>query len=347
MLQQTRVATVIPYYERFLQRWPTVQDLAQASTDEVSAAWSGLGYYRRAKALHEAAGVIAREHGGRLPDRAETLRKLPGFGLYTSGAVASIAFDEPVAAVDGNVERVLARLVGLETDPKRKPAAQTIQRMAQQLSKGPDPGCLNQALIELGALVCKRPPTCQACPVRSECRAHRDGKTDRIPRPRTKKAPKTIELFAYLLEWEDALLLQRRPEGAPFAGLWSPVLFDSNDGSEFDSISIEAQDLQDCGSLTHLLTHRRLKTRVFRGALCQPPSGEALRLFAWDQLSALALPTFSTKVLRLAYDGLRPTFALPGRQSKQLELLGQAAKPDLTASGPDFKGLVRGADKGP
>ena len=170
MLQQTRVETVIPYYERFLERFPDVYALASADTDDVFGQWAGLGYYSRARNLQAAAQQVVDGFAGRLPDEAEALRTLPGIGRYTAGAVASIAFDRPEPLVDGNVARVLARLLGIREDIKQSAVVQRLWEEATALVQGPRPGDFNQSLMELGATVCTpRSPQCEACPLRRRC----------------------------------------------------------------------------------------------------------------------------------------------------------------------------------
>src|SRR6266853_4739327 len=177
MLQQTRVAAVLEHYRIFLERFPNVQALAAASEDAVLAAWSGLGYYRRARMLHRAAQQIAKQHGGRFPQNSETLLALPGIGRYTAAAIASIAFAEPIAVVDGNVERVLQRFVGINlTTPQ-------IWQHAQALLADSRPGDFNQAMMELGATVCvPREPRCPMCPVRRWCVTQQSGRSEISPR---------------------------------------------------------------------------------------------------------------------------------------------------------------------
>ena len=167
MLQQTRVETVIPYYERFLARFPSVQALAEAAPDEVSKLWSGLGYYSRARNLHAAARKVVDGYGGELPSDVAALQELPGIGRYTAGAVASIAFDRAAPIVDGNVARVLARLLDLRDDVSAPATQQRLWAEAEALARGPKPGDLNQSLMELGALICTpRAPKCLLCPLR-------------------------------------------------------------------------------------------------------------------------------------------------------------------------------------
>ncbi|MGH7289297.1 MAG: A/G-specific adenine glycosylase, partial [Myxococcota bacterium] len=182
MLQQTRVETVIPYYERFLERFPSVQALADAEPDELMKSWAGLGYYSRARNLKAAAHKVVEEHGGRVPDDLEALRELPGVGRYTAGALASIAFDRPAPIVDGNVARVLARLLDLDFDVKSPAGQRRLWDEAAALADGPSPGDLNQALMELGALVCTpRAPRCPLCPLREDCRGLAAGRAEALP----------------------------------------------------------------------------------------------------------------------------------------------------------------------
>ena len=217
MLQQTRVETAIPYYERFLARFPTVEALAGAEEDSVLAAWSGLGYYRRARALRAAAQVIVERHGGRFPDEVEQLLELPGVGPYTAGAIASIAFGRPEPLVDGNVTRVLSRVFGVEgarTGPR-------IWSLAKELVTEEDPGSWNQALMELGALVClPRAPLCDRCPIADRCVARKEGRVEELPAPRAR--PSTISIDVVVLAASNAgrWLLERRPAKGRMAGMW-------------------------------------------------------------------------------------------------------------------------------
>ena len=184
MLQQTRVETAIPYYERFLERFPDVRALATAELDDVLAVWAGLGYYSRARNLRAAAQKVVGEFDGELPGDVGSLRSLPGIGRYTAGAVASIAFDRPEPVVDGNVTRVLSRLRGIRDDVKKPATIRRLWQEAADLARGPHPGDLNQALMELGATVCTpRAPRCPACPIARHCEAHRDGDAEALPYP--------------------------------------------------------------------------------------------------------------------------------------------------------------------
>jgi A/G-specific adenine glycosylase len=219
MLQQTRVETVLPYYERFLARFPAVADLAAAAIDEVLALWSGLGYYRRARQLHAAARRIV-ELGG-LPRTAAGWRELPGVGAYTAAAVASIAFGEAVPVMDGNVERVVSRLLAAPEDPHGSAARRRLLATAGELLDPARPGDGNQALMELGATLCTpRRPRCLLCPLRGACRAAAEGDPERYPTARPRRERERLRLVAAVVG-EGSVLLVRRPEGSSLlAGTW-------------------------------------------------------------------------------------------------------------------------------
>ncbi len=221
MLQQTRVDTVVPYFERWMRRWPSIGDLAAAGEEEVLAAWAGLGYYARARRLHAAARVVVEDHGGQLPANAAALRALPGLGPYATGAVASIAFDVPLPAVDGNVARVVARLEGEAVDV-REPAVRRLihDRIEPLVPREGGAGAFNVALMELGATICTpRAPDCPACPVAGWCAANRQGRTAEIPVTGPRARPQAQRVAAFLVERDGKVLLRRRPPGL-LGGLW-------------------------------------------------------------------------------------------------------------------------------
>ena len=211
MLQQTRVGAVLEHYAEFLRRFPDLNSLAAAGAHDVLAAWSGLGYYRRARALHRAARIIVRDHGGNLPGNADALQSLPGIGRYTASAIASIAFHEPCAVVDGNVERVLRRLLGWRKQPLSR-----IWNAAQQLLSRRSPGNFNQAMMELGALVCLPvSPHCEACPLRRLC-------ATRGPLQRPARPPRQTAEITYGLAARDdrVYLLRRGRRESLMPGMW-------------------------------------------------------------------------------------------------------------------------------
>jgi len=221
MLQQTRVEVVIPYYERFLERFPTVETLAMAPLDAVLKMWAGLGYYSRARNLHAAAHAIMDRHAGRFPTDPEAIRALPGIGRYTAGAIASIAFDAPAPIVDGNVARVFARWFHVDDDMQSPATVKRLWAWAQEWAAGSSPGDANQALMELGALVCTKPiPACERCPVRTLCAASRADCAASLPRPKRRQEPSRVALDVLIAEHGSRLLLVRRASGRLLRDWW-------------------------------------------------------------------------------------------------------------------------------
>lgn len=220
MLQQTRVETVRPYYTRFMARFPTLAALAEAPLEDVLAAWSGLGYYRRARTLQAAARTIVAEHAGVFPRELESLLALPGIGPYTAGAVSSIAFEAREPLVDGNVARVFCRLFALAGEPTTLDAELWSRARALMPREG-SCGDWNQALMELGALVCTpRDPRCGECPLRSGCRALSEGRVGELPWPKARPAMIAVELEVMVVVERGRWLLERRPSTGRMAGLW-------------------------------------------------------------------------------------------------------------------------------
>ena len=221
MLQQTQVDTVIPYYHRFLKRFPTFGALARAPLDAVLKHWEGLGYYSRARNLHALAKIVQKNHRGRLPEQPEALRALPGIGPYTAGALLSIAFNKNAAVLDGNVERVLARYFGLTQDLRTTKERKKLWALAESLVPPGEAGDYNQAVMELGATICTpRNPDCDACPVRIQCAARKRNLTELIP---FKKAAKTVphyQIGAGVIWKGDKLLISQRPLNGLLGGLW-------------------------------------------------------------------------------------------------------------------------------
>src|SRR5262245_24351391 len=275
MLQQTQVATAQPYYERFVQRFPTVRPLARAPVGRVLAAWSGLGYYRRARHLHEAAGIVVREHAGRVPSEPRAFGALPGVGRYTVGAVLSIGFGAPLPVLDGNVARVLARLSARPWSVKRALDARALWALAGQLLDRGSPGDWNQALMELGATVCTpRAPRCGECPVRLHCRARSLNRAEDFPPPAPRRAGVRVRRAVALVERGGRVLLVRRA-GALLDGLWEPPGVELR-GDEPASRAL-ARELAELGvrgalhatvaRIRHTITHRSIEAQVWR---CEP-----------------------------------------------------------------------------
>ncbi len=313
MLQQTRVETVIPYYERFLRRFPDVTALADAALDDVLGEWAGLGYYRRARNLHRAARVVADEHGGALPDSEEGLRALPGVGRYTAGAVASIAFDRPAPIVDGNVARVLARLHGIREDVRGAAVTKRLWEEAEALARGERPGDLNQALMELGATVCTpRAPRCLACPLSAHCDAHARGDAAELPVKSRTAGPRPMEAVAVLLERRGRALAVRRPPEGLLGGLWDlpgdELAAGERPGPGLrrairERVGLAPDRTRRLGSVEHVFTHRRLRLHVFRAEA--PPGRVRRRVFdahRWlpvERLAELPQSAVMKKALRL------------------------------------------------
>jgi A/G-specific adenine glycosylase len=221
MLQQTQVPTVIPYFERFVRAFPSIRALARATDEEVMSHWSGLGYYSRAKRLHQAAKILSQTER-ELPRSQQELKELPGIGAYISAAIASIAFSEVTAAMDGNVERTISRWLAVRGDPRRAAAKRRIRTAAQALLDGAEPGLSNQALMDIGAVICRpQKPRCGACPLRADCRARILGLQDRLPARRPRGPARQVRAIAALVRRDGATLLCRRAESANWMpGLW-------------------------------------------------------------------------------------------------------------------------------
>ena len=264
MLQQTQVAKVIPYYQAFMARFPTVADLAAAETDEVLALWSGLGYYSRARNLHRAARQIMGAHQGRFPESFDAVVALPGVGRSTAGAILSLALDQPWPILDGNVKRVLARYFAIEGWPGAAPVQRRLWALAGALTPRRRPGAYNQAMMDLGATLCTRhAPDCPRCPVRRSCRARRLGLVESLPTPRPAKArPRRRVQWLILRDARGRVLLEKRPPSGVWGGLWSfPELEPERDGARWlaEALALRCRPQGELPRRHHDFTHFRLE----------------------------------------------------------------------------------------
>lgn len=313
MLQQTRVEAVVPYFERFTARFPTVADLAAAPVEDVLAAWSGLGYYRRARSLHAAARAVVERHDGHFPSARADLLELPGIGPYTAGAIASIAFDAAEPLVDGNVARVLARLFLLDMPQESSAFRGDSWRIAGELLAGlggRSPGDWNQALMELGALVCTpRAPRCLVCPVRAHCRASSEGRVDELPVPKKRPATIEVELHVALVRDGARVLVTERPSTGRMAGLWElPTIEPAGEARlatgawPRDTRGSSRLAIQDeLGAVAHSITRHKIRARVFAGRWIEGATAEPLRFVTPDELAGLGPTGLTAKVLRASF----------------------------------------------
>ena len=299
MLQQTTVQAVAGYFRTFVSRWPTVNSLAAASLDDVLTAWAGLGYYARARNLHKAAQIVAQEHAGRFPDTYESLRALPGIGVYTAGAIAAIAYDLPHAAMDANAERVVARLFAVR-EPMPKAKAR-LRASGQSLVPQRRAGDFAQAMMDLGATICMpKRPACLNCPLRDDCRARKQRIQETLP-VKAAKAQRPVKRGAAFVvrDLDGAILLVKRPPTGLLASMMQPPL-----GPWTNDFPTRAQALKQApftaawkkriGIVRHGFTHFELEVEVYEATLARRPNVEG----RWVcDLSSAALPTVMRKII--------------------------------------------------
>ncbi|MEL7608982.1 MAG: A/G-specific adenine glycosylase [Bacillota bacterium] len=282
MLQQTRVDAVLPYFERFMERFPDCAALAEAPEEELNRVWQGLGYYSRARNLKRAAQIVLERFSGRLPDDADELMKLPGIGEYTAGAIASIAYQRPCPAVDGNVSRVIMRLAGLTGNAADARAG--VKRIAMDMLPKERAGDFNQALMELGALVClpNGAPRCESCPWERFCEAHLLGREQDFPEPR-KREPRKVEERTVIVVCDGArVLIKKRERSGLLAGLWEYVnvsgWFDADEAGELlEEMGLTVSRIAALKPSKHIFTHREWHMRGFSAYVPPaPPPGDYL-----------------------------------------------------------------------
>ena len=321
MLQQTRVEVVLPYFEEFLKRFPTVAALAGADVEEVLGVWSGLGYYRRARLLHRAAQRVAAT-GGQLPRSAKRLRELPGIGAYTAAAIGSIAFGLVEPAIDGNVERVVSRYLCIDGDPKRGEARRQIEAAARDLIDEGRPGDSNQALIELGASLCRpRNPLCSTCPLCAGCLAHHRGEVEAFPATQPRPALTRVQRQVAVVRDRGRVLLFRRPETSELlAGMWELPWIESLDQGKTEARLADRYGGhwfvdESLGRVRHSITHRTFDVEVLatrlevRGVVAE---GKEAGWFTARDLQSLPVSSLVKKALAVA--AARDSTALAGRE---------------------------------
>jgi A/G-specific adenine glycosylase len=310
MLQQTTVAAVASYYREFLRRWPTVKKLAAVPLDDVLTVWAGLGYYARARNLHKAAKIVAEEFGGRFPDTAEELRKLPGIGAYTSGAIAAIAFDRQEVAIDANAERVLARLYAIE-EPIAEVKAK-LQTLGRALVPEKRAGDFAQALMDLGATICTpKRPACLNCPWMKDCGARKRAIQDLLPVKGAERERPLKRGAAFVArDATGAVLLVKRPEKGLLGGMMQPPLGPWTE--DFPSAKeallqapFRAEWKRRAGIVRHGFTHFELEIEVYTAHIDKRPNTEGRWI---EDMSAAALPTIMRKIVVHALDDGGPLF---------------------------------------
>lgn len=290
MLQQTRMEVVLPYFQRFLDRFPSVAALASATDDDVTAAWSGLGYYRRARMLRAGAVAVMEQFRGEVPSTVEHLLAIPGIGRYTAGAIASIAFNVRAPIVDGNVARVVARLFGNDDDAWAH--AEALVNAAKS------PRALNQSLMELGAMICTpRNPTCLICPVRSDCVALATGRVDELPRAKEKKATRELQIALYLIRDRHGRVLMRRESGPLMSDLYH---LPHGDTSLLAGTPLDATPGQLLGTFKHTVTTRKIEFSLY---IADARGIRGRREYRWvdpEEMSEVPHPSYVKKAMALA-----------------------------------------------
>ena len=319
MLQQTQVDTVIPYYKRWIKNFPHLTKLVRAPLSRVLKNWEGLGYYRRARNLHQTAKIVANQLGGKFPDSREELQKLPGIGRYTAGAIASISFDQPEPILDGNVKRVLSRLFALREPIDKAEGEKKLWEIAQSLVKGTKrPGDFNQALMELGALVClPENPECFICPIKKICKAHGMKREDEFPVKARKEKIEKLRTVAAVIWKKGRVLLGKQPLEARWGGLWIfPQWIHRNgeSGKDFlekkvrEELGIRIQGLRSRTKIEHGFTKYRVELHVYEGEenrdgsiFTNKTKNRTVSLLRWvhpGNLSHLPLPRPHQKIAR-------------------------------------------------
>lgn len=313
MLQQTRVDTVIPYYERFLEKFPTLEHLAAASDEEVVKVWEGLGYYSRARNLHSAVKEVAASYGGKVPDDYASISKLKGVGPYTAGAILSIAYGQPVPAVDGNVLRVITRVYALDHDITKAATRRLVEQLVSKSIPEENPGDFNQALMELGALICVPiSPDCLSCPINDYCSALKQGRVEELPIKSKAKPPVSVQVVMGWIRRNGKIAVLRRPKEGLLANMWAlpTAIHPEGNRSPVETIyryctekGLQVVPGPVIGRFVHLFSHRRWETTVVEveGLEVSQQLPPRWRWVTDEELAALPLPRAYHKALQLIY----------------------------------------------
>jgi A/G-specific adenine glycosylase len=295
MLQQTQVATVIPYFHRFIENFPTIESLAQADAQQVLRLWQGLGYYSRARNLHKAAQQIVANFNATVPSKLEDLLNLPGVGRYTAGAISSIAFGRREPILDGNVARVLCRLYCIQEDPRSKSTNEKLWKLAEQILPKKHLSDFNSALMELGALICTpRSPKCLICPVRQHCKAFAKGLQEKIPPPKKAQPTPILHRRTFCIRHGQKYLIEQRPTSGRWASMWQFITTESDAPKD-----LEISPPKKIGQIRHALTHRRYIFDVFT---CEALSSAVTEIQKWttlEKLSEYPLPRPHQKIAQM------------------------------------------------
>ena len=314
MLQQTQVKTVVPYYERFLKRYPTLEDLADSDEEEVLSLWSGLGYYSRARNLRRAAQQVRDRHGGEFPQTYDEIIRLPGVGRYTAGAVLSIACGQPLPILDGNIRRLFARYLkmdGLSAGDDSPPLWDLLTRISRYAAARKEVSDLNQALMELGALVCTpRSPGCARCPLEGSCLGLRAGVQEKLPLPRARRSVERLSYAVAVVCRQDRFLLIRNRQSEFLKGMWEfPRIRVNNRKPDLRADAMEGAFLQERGlslemrgllkPVRHQITFRRLTLHPVVGNLRPGTPPDGLVWAAPDREHSVPIPAYVTKIIKL------------------------------------------------
>lgn len=308
MLQQTRVETVLRYYPRFIERFPTVEALAAAPVDDVLKMWEGLGYYRRARNLHKGAQQVAAELQGVIPQDVKALKAISGIGDYTAGAIASIAYDQPVPAVDGNVIRVVCRVMGIRENVGIPSVKRQIASHAADLVDRDRPGDFNQAMMDLGATVCvPGTPSCERCPVVQLCDAYREGDAEELPELPRKNPPKVMDYDLCLILSDKRVLMRQRTE-AMLQGLWVfPMAEEHHTLKQLPSlvrrrVGVPVENVRFLGEAKHIFTHQVWQMKIYAMETPAQEAPEGWRFVSLKDMDVLTIPTAVKKAVEIVRD---------------------------------------------